>query len=145
MNEYYSLAEAVSITGLTDRTLRSYISQNMLTGEKHNGAWRFTAEQLCSFMNDPNVLPGIRAKKNAIVFDFLAEKRRSIREACLVLDLPGCDFEAVPAFFCSAINSGAYGDIVFSFDSLGGQTPRVILKGETDAVLALVERFRAEC
>ncbi len=144
MNEYYSLAEAVSITGLTDRTLRSYISQNMLTGEKHNGAWRFTVEQLCSFMNDPNVLPGIRTKKNAIVYDFLADSHRHKQECCMLLDLPAANSESVAEFFCSAINSGDYGDVIFSFDSLGGRTPRVILKGQTDCVLALIQRFRAE-
>ena len=144
MKEYYTLADAVSITGLTDRTLRTYISQKTLEGEKHNGAWRFTAEQLGTFLNDPNVLPGIRTKKNAIVYDFLADSHRLKQECCMLLDLPAANFEAVAEFFCSAINSGDYGDVIFSFDSLGSRTPRVILKGQTDCVLALIEHFRAE-
>ncbi len=144
MKEYYTISDAVRITGLSDRTIRHYISQSTLCGEKVNGIWHFTMEQLCSFMNDPNVLPGIRAKKNAIVCDFLMETHRKEQELCMMADLPGEDSQTVSTFFCEAINSGGYESIRFSFDSLGGQTPRVILKGQPDEVMTLMQRFYAE-
>ena len=143
MKEFYSIADVVEITGLSDRTIRHYISLNTLCGEKINGIWQFTAEQLVDFMNDPNVLPGIRAKKNALVYDFLAQNRRSEPEMCLMVDLPGRDSQAVSSFFCEAISAGSYADIHFSFDSLGGQTPRVILKGNPQQVMALMQQFYA--
>ena len=62
MKESYTISDIVAITGLSDRTIRNYISQKTLVGEKTDGAWRFTPEQLGAFMNDPNVLPSIRAK-----------------------------------------------------------------------------------
>ena len=141
MKEFYTIADVTKITGLSDRTIRSYISQNTLKGEKRNGTWQFTVEQLCDFMNDPNVMPGIRAKKNALVYDFLLQNRRSETAMCLMVDLPGRDSQAVSSFFCEAINGGGYESIRFSFDSLGGQTPRVILKGRPDQVLGLMQRF----
>lgn len=141
MKDSYTIADIVEITGLSDRTIRSYISQKVLEGEKTDGAWRFTPEQLSTFMNDRNVLPGIRAKKNAIVYDFLADTHRSQQELCLMVDLPGADSQAVSSFFCDTINDGGYESIRFSFDSLGGQTPRVILKGKPDQVLGLMQRF----
>jgi len=141
MKEYYSIADVVAITGLSDRTIRHYISQNTLCGEKMNGAWQFNAEQVCNFMNDPNVLPSIRAKKNAIVYDFLADSHRREQELCLIADLPGEDSQAVSAFFCETIKGGGYESIQFSFDSLGGQTPRVILKGQPEEVLELMRQF----
>lgn len=144
MKDTYTISDAVAITGLSDRTIRHYISQKVLDGEKIDGAWRFTAEQLSAFMNDPNILPGIRAKKNAIVYDFMAETRRREQELCLLADLPGEDSQAVYTFFCDAISTGGYGSIRFSFDSLGGHTPRVILKGQPDEVLGLMQRFYAE-
>ena len=143
MKEFYTIADIVKITGLSDRTIRSYISQNTLLGEKLNGAWQFTAEQLGDFMNDPNVLPGIRAKKNSIVYDFLVQNRRSKSEMCLMVDLPGRDSQAVSSFFCDAINAAIDAELHFSFDSLGGQTPRVILKGHPQQVLKLMEQFYA--
>ena len=141
MKEYYSISDAVSITGLSDRTIRHYLSHSTLCGEKANGAWRFTAEQLGHFMNDPNVLPGIRAKKNALVYDFLADSRRREQEMCLMVDLPGEDSQTVASFFCETINTVGYESIHFSFDSLGGQPPRVILKGEPQEVLNLMQLF----
>lgn len=143
MKESYSISDVVLITGLSDRTIRNYITQNMLCGEKINGAWRFTADQLVNFMNNPNVLPGIRAKKNALVYDFLADAHRKAQEMCVMVDLPGRDSQAVASFFCDAINASDYDNIHFSFDSLGGQTPRVILKGDPQKVLALVQHFYA--
>lgn len=143
MKETYTIGDVVAITGLSDRTIRNYISQKVLDGEKLDGVWRFTVEQLCTFMNDPNVQPGIRAKKNAIVYDFMAERYRKEQELCLMADLPGEDSQAVSLFFCEQINSGGYQSIRFSFDSLGGHTPRVILKGQPDEVLALMQRFYA--
>lgn len=141
MKENYTIAEVVRITGLSDRTIRHYISQNVLQGEKADGVWRFSSEQLSHFMNDPNVLPSIRAKKNAIVYDFMVSKHASDPRMCLLLDLPGADSQAVSAFFCDAINSGGYESIRFAFDSLGGHVPRITLKGEPQQVLALVQRF----
>ena len=141
MKDSYTIADIVEITGLSDRTIRSYISQKVLEGEKIEGAWRFTPEQLSTFMNDRNVLPGIRAKKNAIIYDFLSDSHRREQELCLMVDLPGADSQAVSSFFCDAINDGVYENIRFSFDSLGGQTPRVILKGKPDQVLGLMQRF----
>lgn len=141
MKDSYTIADIVEITGLSDRTIRSYISQKVLEGEKIEGAWRFTPEQLSTFMNDRNVLPGIRAKKNAIIYDFLSDSHRREQELCLMVDLPGADSQAVSSFFCNAINDGGYESIHFSFDSLGGQTPRVILKGKPDQVLGLMQQF----
>ena len=143
MKEFYTISDVVGITGLSDRTIRSYIAQNTLCGEKAEGAWRFTPEQLAEFMNNPNVLPGIRAKKNALVYDFMAEQHRREPEMCLMVDLPGRDSQTVAAFFCSAINEGAGETIHFSFDSLGGQTPRVILRGQPQQVLDLMQRYYA--
>ena len=144
MKETYTIHDIVTITGLSERTIRHYISQKVLDGEKINGIWRFTAEQLSAFMNDPNILPGIRAKKNAIVYDFLTDNHRREQELCLLADLPGENSQAVCSFFCDLINGGGYSSIQFSFDSLGGQVPRVILKGQPDEVLELMQRFYAE-
>ena len=80
MKESYSITEVVAITGRSDRTIRHYISQQVLEGEKVDGAWRFSAEQLSTFMNNPNVWPGIRAKKNALVYDFFIHNRPANRK-----------------------------------------------------------------
>ncbi len=61
----YLIQDLVLMTGLSDRTIRSYIASGFLRGEKANGAWRFTLEQVESFVRHPAVRPGILAKQNA--------------------------------------------------------------------------------
>ena len=72
-DESYTIGQVVMMTGLTDRTIRNYLSLGFLEGEKQDGQWRFTAEQLEEFMRHPSVKPSISAKKNALIFDFLAD------------------------------------------------------------------------
>lgn len=68
---WYTLNNIATMTGLTTRTLRNYIQMGLLTGEKVDGAWRFSEEQLYAFMGHPTVRQGMHAKQNAIVTNFL--------------------------------------------------------------------------
>lgn len=72
----YLINHLVLITGLTDRTIRSYISSGILKGEKINGIWHFTAEEVEDFIKNPAVRPSITAKNNAIIYDFLLDNSK---------------------------------------------------------------------
>ncbi len=137
---YYTLGHLVLFTGLTDRTLRSYLASGVLQGEKINGVWHFTPDQVNSLLTHPAVRPVITAKQNSLVYDFLLENRRREPECCIILDLPGVDTEATSAYFCNAINHGDYRNLRFTFDSVSG-TARIILKGRTDEILQLVNSY----
>ena len=56
---YYTLGHLSQITGLTDRTLRTYLSKGILEGEKINGVWHFTEVQLDAFFRHPSVRPAL--------------------------------------------------------------------------------------
>ena len=105
---YYTLGHLSQITGLTDRTLRTYLKNGILEGEKISGIWHFTAAQLDAFLRHPTVRPSLIAKKNATVYDFLLESKRTEPRICVILDLPGADREAVSEFFCGAITGGDF-------------------------------------
>ena len=137
---YYLISHLVLATGLTDRTIRKYIASGILRGEKIDGLWHFTPEQVEEFIRHPAVRPSILAKKNALVYDFLLNDRKTEPEACLILDLPGADQKGAAEFFCCRISKGNFQNIRFSFDG-AGRTPRVILKGNTREVLALANEF----
>ena len=137
---YYNLRAISMITGLTDRTIRSYIASGMLTGEKINGLWHFTPEQVEAFIADPAVYPSIRAKNNALVYDFMSDGRKQSHQACIILDLPGADKKEAAEFFCYAINNGEFRNIHFALDAIKSE-PRVILRGPTTDVLELVNRY----
>ena len=71
--EYYVINHIVMFTGLSERTIRSHITSGFLKGEKINGLWHFTPQEVENFINHPSVKPGILAKSNSLVYDFLSD------------------------------------------------------------------------
>jgi len=143
MENAISIAELVLMTGLSDRTVRSYLTLGILQGEKQNGAWRFTAEQVQAFVVHPSVRPSILAKQNGAVYDFLLDSYKQQDCACIILDLPSASEQDISAYFCKAISEGDYHNIRFSFDGLS-RVPRVILSGNMDEVMRLANGYRAK-
>ncbi len=137
---YYTINHLSLITGLTDRTIRSYISMGILKGEKINGLWHFTPEEVEEFVIHPKVRPSIQAKNNGIVYDFLAETKSSEEECCIILNLPNANKKNTAEYFCYAINNGKFHNLRFSYDAVNN-TPRVILKGNTKEIQALMQEY----
>ena len=138
--EYYLINHLTLFTGLSERTIRNHIAAGFLQGEKINGLWHFTPEQVDAFLRHPAVRPGILAKTNAIVYDFLADGKKPEPSGCFILDIPGENVEACSAFFCYEISNGDFRDLRFSMDAVGG-TPRMILRGPLEQILPLVNRY----
>ncbi len=138
----YSIANLSLMTGLTDRTLRNYLANGILQGEKVDGAWQFTDVQIEQFICHPSVRPSILAKNNSLIYDFLIEDHTKNSEMCVILDVPEQEKEEVSTYFCDTISGGDYHNLRFTFDGVGGSS-RVILRGNTDDVLELVNGFRS--
>lgn len=138
--KYYLISHLVLLTGLTDRTIRKSISSGILQGEKIDGLWHFTPEQVEGFVRHPAVRPSILAKHHAAVYDFLLDDQKNDDEICVVLDCPGRNRKEMAEFFCCRINNGPYHNIRFSFDGAAG-TPRITLTGNSAEVLRLVNGF----
>lgn len=143
MDKLYSINELATITGLTTRTLRNYIKMDILSGEKIDGIWQFDLEQIEAFLNHPMVKPSIRAKRNAIVFDFMADTEKKHPEMCTILDIQADEKEAeeISGFFCNYINQNDMGNnIQFSFER-NGKNVRIILKGYEQEVLKCLNQY----
>ena len=137
---YYLINHLVLMTGLTDRTIRNYISSGILQGEKINGLWHFTPEQVESFVCHPSVRPSILAKQHSAVYDFLADNKKDSFEICMILDIPGGRKKDVAEYFCYRISKEDYQNVQFAFDGKT-KTARVILKGNAAEVLELANGF----
>lgn len=140
MDKHYDLNELAMMTGFTTRTLRNYLNQGLLHGEKHDGVWQFSAEELDRFFREPFVKEGLRSKRNAIVFDFLADTAKKTNRTCVILDLPVSDEEgeAVSNFFCSKMMQAK--DAVFTYHRDRGVS-RVILTGPEDQVAEILREY----
>ena len=129
------------MTGFTTRTLRTYLNKGLLNGKKEDGVWLFTAEDLDKFFNEPFVNEGVRIKRNSIVFDFLADQKKSTDRACVVLDLRTTMTEGnnISSLFCKQMEEAK--DVVFSFDWNNGFS-RVILTGAKDQVFKIMDAYK---
>ena len=138
----YTLNELAMMTGLTTRTLRTYLKTGLLSGEKTDGVWRFTDEDCERFFSHPAVKPALQAKRNALVFDFLGNRFKRENELCVVLDLLPQEGEAeeVSAFFCKAVSAREGGHLRFTFEQTDGRV-RVILTGREDAVSDILREY----
>ena len=137
----YNLNEIAMITGLTTRTLRNYLKLDLLKGEKIDGNWSFTDEELDAFMSSPAVKQAIAAKRNAVVYDFLSDPFKKGNRICTIMDLPVSEAEAMEtaAFFCDLINKNG-SDITFKYNQEKG-VARFILSGSEDQVVDFIKAY----
>lgn len=143
MGEYVTLKELAMMTGLTTRTLRNYMRTHVLQGEKQEGIWTFTLEEVGAFFSDPGVKASIRAKRNAVVYDYLLDDHKTCNEICSILDFCVDDWEAakIAEFFGNAANQIEDAGIFrFSYDK-SGNCVRVILKGSADLVMKIMNNY----
>ena len=138
----YTINDLALITGLTTRTLRTYLKNGQLSGEKIDGVWQFDEKAVDAFISDPNVRPSILAKNKAILFDFLNDVHKKADMICVTFDLIGSAEEMREAslYFCSEINRHGSGPLRFAFE----ETPsggRGFLSGGPDVVLPMLNGY----
>ena len=140
MDRNYNLNEIALMTGFSTRTLRNYLNQGLLKGEKVDGAWQFTAEEIDRFFAEPFVKEGLRIKRNGIVFDFLADRSKKAKRACMILDIPVSlkESKTLSDFFCKQMETVS--DAVFTFDWSDGNA-RIILSGAEKSVAKIMEAY----
>ncbi len=133
----YTIKDLTMMTGLTDRTLRTYLKTGVLEGTKEKDAWVFSEDQLDAFMKNEVAKAAIQAKKNAIVYDFMANTWKEENAACMVLDLPESNAQQVREFICEAVNKRSGMRMSFEHDK---NKTRIILSGrEQDVYEIMVE------
>ena len=142
MDEKYTLNDLALMTGFTTRTLRNYLTQGLLKGEKANGVWQFSAEDIDRFFSEPFVKEGLRIKRSGVVFDFMAERRKKEERFCMILDIPASVKKGneISEFFCDRMKEVS--DARFNFGWDGGIC-RVILSGSADAVSNIMKAYFA--
>lgn len=142
MENTFTLEQITQFTGFTDRTLRSYLHSGILQGEKKDGKWKFTKQQVGEFLINPAVHASIESKGKAILQDFLASSSHH-NEACLVLDVSWMSEEVskISAFFCSAMESKREHGCRFHLFGQDGQG-RIYLSGPAFDVAEILAAYK---
>ena len=140
MDNKYTLNDLALMTGVTTRTLRNYLNQGLLKGDKVNGMWQFTAEEIDRFFSEPFVREGLRIKRSSEVFDFLACKNKKEERSCVILDIPASRKKGseISDFFCDKMNDAA--NVRFNYGWENGFC-RVILAGTANAVKNIMKAY----
>ena len=143
MEQKYTINQVAAMTGLSTRTIRNYLKSGLIAGEKIEGIWLFSAEDFENMLNNPAIKPSIKAKSNAVVFDFIADDRKKRNKICTILDLYADDEEAeeISRFFCDTINNNySTADLTFKFEKYD-RNVRVILSGSEEIVADLINKY----
>ena len=140
MDKKYNLNDLALMTGFTTRTLRNYLNQGVLNGEKSNGMWQFAAEEIERFFQEPFVKEGLRIKRSSVVFDFMADRNKKQERSCVILDIPASVKKGneISAFFCDKMSDVK--DAVFNYGWDKGLC-RVILSGAADSVASIIQAY----
>lgn len=137
----YNLNQLAMITGLTTRTLRNHLKLDILKGEKIDGNWSFTEEELEAYLADPMVRQATMARSHAVIYDFLADSFKQSNRICAIMDFPVSNEEAlgISQFFSKEIcRHGA--DIEFRYIN-EKNVARFILSGSEEQVKDLMKAY----
>ncbi|MCR5067167.1 MAG: hypothetical protein K6A14_03770 [Erysipelotrichaceae bacterium] len=140
MEKYYTINDLAMMSGFTTRTLRTYLTADILHGQKENGAWKFSEKDVYEFFADPYVKEGLRIKNSAVVFDFLADRSKKTKRSCVVLDIPASMEEGrrLSDFFCGQMEKVC--DTQFKLDWDDGCC-RIILSGAEDQIAVIMKEY----
>jgi len=145
MKGYYSIDDVAVITMLSTRTIRNYIKSGFLIGDKPNGNWKFSPENVGLFLENENVKSSILAKKNGIVYDFLIDNKKREDKVCSIYDClvkNGKVAEGVCKNMLDLVNSGVYEGIKFSYQfEEKNKMVRIIITGKMNQVTELINAF----
>ena len=142
MDKYYTLNDLALMTGLTTRTLRNYMKKGILKGERVEGIWKFTKEEIAEFFDNPYVISGVQAKNRAVVFDFLTQNKKQYNEICTIIDL--CvgqrKIEEISEFFCEKVGKRNDERIKVTCEKNDAYV-RVILRGPENSVMEILNEY----
>jgi hypothetical protein len=131
--DFYSINELSTISGFTTRSLRNFIQMEFLKGEKFNGEWRFSLEQIEDFFSNPNIKEGIKSKNNSVVYNYLLNKPENDKICSIVdLNLTPNETKTLSEKICQMIND-SNANVEFKFSAHNGNV-RIIIAGEKNFV-----------
>ncbi|MBU1020328.1 MAG: helix-turn-helix domain-containing protein [Firmicutes bacterium] len=88
-----SIKDIMTITNLSERSIRRYLEEGKLEGTKVGGVWRFTEEQLEGFYGEKAAVSKVRKEATQQVLDFINMPNPKKKDArvCTMIDLRNCE------------------------------------------------------
>ncbi len=136
----YTVADVAKVTGMTSRTIRNYLKDGTLTGQKIGVQWRFTEDEVRKLFSRQQ--PG-QSTPTQIVRGFLGVQEREQRTSCVLLDVPALSDDEGLAFYRRLQELRPEGIDALSYEYHDGERLlRVAVSGRTDATLELMQKLQ---
>lgn len=141
MGNAFTLSQLSQMTMLTDRTLRNYLKRGLLKGERTAAGWRFSAEEVVRFLNEPFVKAAVDTKEAATALDFLQRRIPTQGQMCVLWHC-GVSTEEDAARLCRGLLDAVEHrpDLTFVYRR-EGNLARVTLRGTPEDVWAVLSNF----
>lgn len=140
--DFYTINDIAQITGLTDRTIRTYIKNGFLHGKKDGGIWTFTEEELGEFLAQDYVNQSIQTKAESIIKDFIINKKKIRNYMCTILDYPVNSLdhaEAISDTILKEMTENQMSDINFYYNyDKKIKNARIIISGRREQVTRIL-------
>lgn len=136
----YTVADVAKVTGMTSRTIRNYLKDGTLTGQKIGVQWRFTEDEVRKLFSRQQ--PG-QSTPTQVVRGFLGSQERAQRTACVLLDVPAVSDDEGLTYYRRLQELRPEGIDALSYEYHDGERLlRIAVSGETDAALELLQRLQ---
>ena len=90
LEKLFTIADIAEMTSLSDRSIRNYLRNGLLTGQKVGGQWRFTSQDIMNFFHRSDVSASVTKQWKLDILDFIDgvnPASEGERQACTVVDL----------------------------------------------------------
>ena len=144
LKEKYSITDIALMTGLSDRTIRTYIKKGLLKGEKSDGIWLFSEEDINRFINENYVKQSIKIKNRALINDFIIDNKKKDASICCIYDYPAENEEVgktIAEKVIEEIKTIEFSciDMSYNFD-IKNKMVRLIIIGPPDKTIELIQK-----
>ena len=85
----YTVEDIAKMTSFTSRTIRNYLKDGSLQGQKIGGQWRFSMENIKRLFNNRNFTNDISSKNQQQILDFVDGANTDIQgkiQVCTIVD-----------------------------------------------------------
>jgi excisionase family DNA binding protein len=85
----FTVEDIARMTSLTTRTIRNYLKDGSLQGQKIGGQWRFTMENIKRLFKDSSFLSDFSSKNKQKIFNFVHGVNTGIQgkiQVCTIVD-----------------------------------------------------------
>jgi excisionase family DNA binding protein len=139
--KFYTVADVARVTGLTSRTIRNYLKDGTLTGQKIGVQWRFTEDEVKKLFSRQT--PGCSSPAQ-VMRSFLGQEPQENTSICTLLDVPGVTEEEGLELYRSLERECRQGISAISYEYHDDcRILRIAVSGDAGAVMDLLEQTKA--